>query len=219
MNPWIQVAITLVVALISFVLGWITNKKLADRIFLRNEIYSPLYKEVRTMHANVLDFKKCNQRRSGAPDYSASPPADKVPGNIRHSLVDSGQYLMLPEGLKKELDEYYLKCLNEWDPLLDMWDVVRDFQAGKLVEIQVVDGGRGCIKKYSNGHKEKQFSLIDKKDYQKYRGIEKLPESEVKASLASLQQCLQKRGEQLLQQLAQRIREPNPLKSLRSLKS
>jgi hypothetical protein len=218
MDTWIQVVITVFIALITFVLGWLANKKLADGTFLRKEVYSPLHEEVSTMHANVSDFKKCHHRRSGHPDYSAAPPANRVPGNIRRSLIDNGQYFMLPEDLKKAMDEYYLKCIEEWDEHIDILNAVHDLQTGKLVEVQVHDESKSVTMKYSNGQAASLSTLDGKNVYQKYRGIEKLSENEIRTNLAPLQLWLQNRGTYLLRQLEQRIRNPKPLKSLLSHK-
>ncbi len=210
MIGYILSAITFVLGLI---IGWQLDKNLSDRPFLRGEIYSPLYEEVRIMSKNISDFKNCYCRRYGRPDYSAPLPADKVPGNVRTSLIQTGKYGRVPQKLRTALDNYYDKCGSDWNPLLDIWNRFQDLKEGRITDIEVIDEGRGAIVKYSDGHRVKKSSLIGRKDYNKYEGIKELDEKQIMDKLRAIQQDLENLGDSLLKELQDKIRDPNPFKS------
>lgn len=90
---------------IGSLLGWKLNNRTADREFLRVKIYSPLYEEIKLMGENVSDFENC---------YSAKPrpPSNSFPNlaNVRNSLLKTGQYKLIPEKLRKDIDSYYDRC-------------------------------------------------------------------------------------------------------------
>lgn len=90
---------------IGSLLGWKLNNRTADREFLRVKIYSPLYEEIKLMGENVSDFENC---------YSAKlrPPCNSFPNlaNVRNSLLKTGQYKLIPEKLRKDIDSYYDRC-------------------------------------------------------------------------------------------------------------
>ncbi len=90
---------------IGSLLGWKLNNRTADREFLRSKIYSPLYEEIKLMGENVSDFENC---------YSARPrqPSNSFPilANVRNSLLKTGQYKLISEKLRKEIDSYYESC-------------------------------------------------------------------------------------------------------------
>ena len=87
--------------------------------FLVNEIYSPLYEEVSLIAENVSELKPHLQTRYGRPDYSAPLPRDKVPGYIRLGMRLTGKYEIVPENLRKNLDELYDECA-EYDKMLSV---------------------------------------------------------------------------------------------------
>jgi len=99
-----------ILPLITFVLGWELNKKLSDRPFLINEIYSPLYEEVNMMAKNISEFKDCYSTRYGRPDYSAPLPRNKIPGHVRKALILTGKYERVVKNLREKLEGYYNEC-------------------------------------------------------------------------------------------------------------
>lgn len=106
----LEVVVYFILPLITFVLGWELNKKLSDRPFLINEIYSPLYEEVNMMTNNISEFKNCYPTGYDRPDYSAPLPHDKIPGYVRKSLILTGKYERVAKNLREKLDEYYNEC-------------------------------------------------------------------------------------------------------------
>lgn len=90
---------------IGSLLGWKLNNRTADREFLRIKIYSPLYEEIKLIGENVSDFENC---------YSARPrpPSNSFPNlaNVRNSLFKKGQYKLIPEKLRRDIDSYYDRC-------------------------------------------------------------------------------------------------------------
>lgn len=208
----------IVVPIITFVLGLIVgfqlNKRVSDRPFLVNEIYSPLYEEVKMMSKNISEFKGCYSTRYGGPDYSAPLPRDKVPGNVRKSLKLTGKYGKIPQNLRAKLDDYYSNC-EEWNSLLDIWSYIRQLKEGKIMRIEVVDEGRKIIIEYQGGRKEEKRSLVGARNYKKYENIKEVDEGKAMDNLKEKQQHLRNLGENLLNDLQDRIREPNPLLKLR----
>jgi len=200
--------------MITFVLGLIVgfqlNKRLSDRPFLVNEIYSPLYEEVKMMSKNISEFKDCHSTRYGGPDYSAPLPRDKVPGNVRKSLILTGKYGKVPKSLKAKLDDYYSKC-EEWNSELDIWNHAREWKEGKIKNIEVIDEGKRIIIEYSSGRKEEKWSSVGARDYKKYEGIKEMDEGEIMSNLNKKQQYLRNLGKDLVKELQDRIRDPNPL--------
>jgi len=108
----------IILPVITFVLGWVLNKRLSDRPFLINDIYSPLYEEVKMMSKNISEFKSCYSLRYGRPDYSAPLPRDKVLGYVRQTLILTGKYEKVPKYLRAKLNDYYSEC-EEYNLLLN----------------------------------------------------------------------------------------------------
>lgn len=94
--------ITIIVAIITFVLLWKHNNRMGDRHFLRTEIYTPLLEEIKQISASVSKFEICNLK-----DYNRR---DRIPGNVRNSLIETGHYDLIPNRLRKNIDWYYDKC-------------------------------------------------------------------------------------------------------------
>lgn len=117
------------------------------------------------------------------------------------------------------MDAYYLKCIDEWDELIDKWEIVHDLHTGKLVEVQVQNEGRSFMKKYSDGREEILSSSLGNVCCQKYYGIEKLSEDEVQSQLTSLRSSLKDSAASLSKDLEKRIRDPNPFKDLLGCRS
>lgn len=181
------------------------NININDQLLLGSEIYSPLYEEVNMMRTNVSEFKDCNDRRYGTPDFSAPLPADKVPGNVRSSLIRTGKYGRVPQNLRKRLDAYYDKCCDEWNMILDVWNRLRDIREGRITDIDVADQGRRAIIKYSDGRRHEVWSLVGKRDYTRYEGIKSLDDREIITKLEAIRQDLDKLAEGLLKELQDRI--------------
>lgn len=204
----------IVVPIITFVLGLIVgfqlNKRVSDRPFLVNEIYSPLYEEVKMMSKNISEFKGCYSTRYGGPDYSAPLPRDKVPGNVRKSLILTGKYERVPKSLKAKLDDYYSEC-EEWNSELDIWNHAREWKEGKIKNIEVIDEGKRIIIEYPGGRREEKWSLVGARDYEKYEGIKEMDERKIKDNLNEKRQYLRDLDKDLLRELQDRIRDPSPL--------
>jgi hypothetical protein len=90
---------------IGSLLGWKLNNRTADREFLRSKIYSPLYEEIKLMGENVSNFENCYSSGLGQISNSSS-----VHVNVRNSLLKAGQYKLIPEKLRKDIDSYYESC-------------------------------------------------------------------------------------------------------------
>ena len=93
--------IKVIMTLFGLILSWKLKNRLADRPSLRTDIYSPLYEEIRLMRNNVLDFENC---------YSARPRPSTNSANVRNFLLKNGQYKLIPEKLRKDIDSYYERC-------------------------------------------------------------------------------------------------------------
>lgn len=209
MIGYILSAVTFALGLI---IGWQLNKNLSDRPFLRSEIYSPLYEEVRMMSENISDFKNCYCCRYGRPDNSAPLTADKVLGNVRTNLIQTGKYGRVPQKLRTSLNNYYDKCDGNWNPMLDIWNRFQDLKEGRILDIQVADGGRRVITKYSDGHGIEEWSSTGRTDCSKYEGIKELDENQFMSRLRATQQDLENLGGALLKELQNKIIDPNPFK-------
>lgn len=207
-----------VIPVVTFVLGlligWQLDKRLQDRQFLRSDVYSPLYEEVRVMSNNISEFRDCFDLRYGRPNHSAPRSADKVPGNVRTSLIQTGKYKTIPQNLRETLDNYYDTCLKDWNLLLDTWNVLQGLREGKITDVEVIDDGRSAIIKYSNERKVQKSSLVGSKDFKRYEGIKLLDEDAMNDKLKGIQQELRGLGEALLKELEDSISDPIPLRRL-----
>lgn len=206
----LNVIITLITFCLGIILGFYLNKRLSDRAFLVNEIYSPLYEEVKVMGENISEFKDCYFRRRGRPDFSAPLPPDKIPGNVRTSLKQTGKYVKVPKNLRTKLDLYYDYC-QEWNSELEILNLYRDWREGKINDIKVIEEGRRIIIEYANGRKEEKWSLAGTKDHKKYEGLEEIDWSKAEGDLKNKQQDLRNLSEKLLSELEGKIREPSAL--------
>lgn len=90
-HPYIM---TFLSSLISFILGWKANNKVADRELLR-DLYSSLYKEITGMKTNISDYKYCFERKHE---------------NVRTALKKTGQYKLISTKLRNDIDNYYQQC-------------------------------------------------------------------------------------------------------------
>lgn len=95
--------ITILLSLLSFLLGWKLNNRVADRQVLRNELYSPIHKEIKLIGENISEFENCYSERS----IHTPSIIQKINGNVRNSLIQSGKYKLIPEKLRNEIDTYY----------------------------------------------------------------------------------------------------------------
>lgn len=68
---------------------------IADRQFLRNEIYIPIYEDIKKISKNISDYEDIYSKSSG---------------NVRNSLIDTGKYNSIPKKLRKDIDSYYDRC-------------------------------------------------------------------------------------------------------------
>lgn len=93
-HPYIMTFMTFLYSLISFILGWKANNKIADRKLLR-DIYSSLHKEIIGMKTNISDHKYCFERRHE---------------NVRLALQNEGQYKLISTELRNDIDNYYQQC-------------------------------------------------------------------------------------------------------------
>lgn len=87
--------------LVTFLLGWKIKNQSADRQFLRNDIYSPLYEDIRQMAKNISDFEN---------SYSKFGVVSSQIGKVRRSLINRGKYSLIPKNLQKDIDSYYEGC-------------------------------------------------------------------------------------------------------------
>ncbi|WP_410509616.1 hypothetical protein RSJ42_05205 [Methanosarcina hadiensis] len=93
-HPYIMTFMTFLYSLISFILGWKANNKIADRKLLR-DIYSSLHKEIIGMKTNISDYKYCFER---------------IHENVRLALQNEGQYKLISADLRNDIDSYYQQC-------------------------------------------------------------------------------------------------------------
>lgn len=208
---------SIITCLLGIIIGWYLTKKLSDRSYLRSEIYPHLYEEVKMMHQNISELKNCYVRRYGRPDHSAPFPPDKVPGNVRKYLMLTQKYMRIPQNLRTKLNCYYSKC-EEWNSELDIRDLIRGLNEGKIKDIQVTDEGRRCTIQYSSGRKEEKWSLVGARDYEKYEDIKEIDEKELTGNIEKKQRELGNLGIALLAGLEDRIGEPSRLSKLGRLK-
>lgn len=82
-----------------FVFDWRLKNQSADTQFLRNDIYSPLYEDIKKVGENISNFEDC---------YSTGLPS-KI-GTVRVSLINIGKYSSIPKNLQKDIDSYYERC-------------------------------------------------------------------------------------------------------------
>lgn len=89
--------------LVKLVFDWWIRNRSSDRQFLRNDIYSPLYEEIKLIGENIYEFENCFSEKS------IHTPANirKISGNVRNSLIQSGKYKLIPDKLRKDIDTYY----------------------------------------------------------------------------------------------------------------
>ena len=210
----IGVIISVITFGLGIIIGFHLNKRLSDRAFLVNEIYSPLYEEIKVMCKNISDCKDCYSRRYGRPDYSAPLPRDKMPGYVRTYLMQTGKYVKIPKNLGAKLDDYYSEC-QEWNSELDVFNLSRDWREGKINDIKVIDEGRGIIIEYAGGRKEERESLVGARDYKKYEGLKEIDYGEARNELEKKQKYLISLSKELLSELQDKIREPSPLFGLK----
>lgn len=106
--PLLSKYLPYILSVIAFLLGWKLNNRLSDRQFLRNDIYSPLYKEINLIAENISNFENCYFTKSGKMSHPSV--LQKKPPYVRKALLRKGQYKLIPEKLRKELDSYYERC-------------------------------------------------------------------------------------------------------------
>lgn len=81
---------------------WLKNRS-SDRQSLKNDIYSPLYEEIKLIGVNISEFENCYSERS----IHTPSIIKKKPENVRNSLIQTGKYKLIPENLRKDIDTYY----------------------------------------------------------------------------------------------------------------
>ena len=84
----------LLYSLFTVILGWKLSNRTADRPYLTNEIYSPIYEDIKRRGINISNFKK----------------SDSEIINLKKTLEDNGKYYLVPKKLREEIDSYYDTC-------------------------------------------------------------------------------------------------------------
>jgi hypothetical protein len=87
------------------------------------------------MGENISEFKDCFFRRRGHPDFSAPLSSDKIPGNVRTSLIRTGKYAKVSRNLRTKLDNYYNES-HRWNLELENLKLSPDYREGKIKEKQ-----------------------------------------------------------------------------------
>lgn len=89
-------------SIITFLFGFKLKFVLADRQFLRNEIYSPLYQDIKQISKNISNYEYFDSIVLGQ--------ASSTIGKVRNSLIDTGKYNSIPKRLRNDIDSYYSRC-------------------------------------------------------------------------------------------------------------
>lgn len=130
----------LLISLVSFFIGWGVNNRVADRDFLRTDIYVPLYEEIIFMKENISNYENCFY-------ISPAKPNEEKFGKVRGTLQRTGQYKLIPNKLRNNIDQYYQKCEEYNKSLRRAKDEIANINIKEIRKIKTEEDHKQFLKK------------------------------------------------------------------------